>query len=241
MIASQISELEDVADYYKLMAHLLKLISSDTTKRRRRSGDKKMKRLKGILTNGIKKERLDIEDTRYLLSVVLESNPRMFGAHDFLISEKEIVVPEKPKPAPRSQTKEPKTSHPQSNSRTNKPKTPHPQSSITKIKKWGLNTASGFVTVCLYLILSFALLVLGMLLYMLSQYEKPKKRVKKPAPRINSPLTCHQPIIKKTLYVKSSTTNKLTGSRGNKIRGLISKSGVQDIQIERKTGQPTVM
>ena len=52
----------------------------------------------------------------------------------------------------------------------------------------------------------------------------------------------HQPIImRKTIYVKSSTTKKLNGNQGRKIKGLISKSGVENIELKKKTGQPTIM
>jgi len=51
-----------------------------------------------------------------------------------------------------------------------------------------------------------------------------------------------QPIImKKTMYVKSSATKKLNGNQGRKIKGLTSKSGVENIELKKKTGQPTVM
>ena len=46
---------------------------------------------------------------------------------------------------------------------------------------------------------------------------------------------------KKTLYVKSSATKNLNGNQGRKLKGLISKSDVQYIELEKKTGQPTVM
>ena len=49
------------------------------------------------------------------------------------------------------------------------------------------------------------------------------------------------PLEKKTVYVKASVTKKLNGNQGRKIKGLINRSGVQDMQIERKTDQPTVM
>ena len=47
--------------------------------------------------------------------------------------------------------------------------------------------------------------------------------------------------LEKTSYVKASVTKKLNGNQGRKIKGLISKSGVEDIELEKKTGQPTVM
>jgi len=47
--------------------------------------------------------------------------------------------------------------------------------------------------------------------------------------------------LEKTIYVKASVTKKLNGNQGRKIKGLINRSGVHDIQIERKTDQPTVM
>jgi len=46
---------------------------------------------------------------------------------------------------------------------------------------------------------------------------------------------------KKTIYVKLSATKRLNGNQGKKLEGLISKSGVEDIELESKTGQPTVM
>jgi len=49
------------------------------------------------------------------------------------------------------------------------------------------------------------------------------------------------PITKKTIYVKLSATMRLNGNQGRKIEGLRSKSGVEDIKLERKTDQPTVM
>jgi len=50
----------------------------------------------------------------------------------------------------------------------------------------------------------------------------------------------HNPS-EKTIYVKTSVTKKLNGNQGRKIKGLINRSGVEDMQIERKTDQPTVM
>jgi len=47
--------------------------------------------------------------------------------------------------------------------------------------------------------------------------------------------------LEKTIYVKASVTKKLNGNQGRKIKGLISKSGVEGIELEKKTGQPTVM
>ena len=200
MIVSQIFEIEDVADYYKVMAHLLKLISSNTMKRRRRSGET-MKRLKSTLTSGMKKKRLDIEDTRYLISVVLESNPSMFGgAHDFLISEKEIIVPEKNKSAS------------------------HPQMKQSKTEAYQISVF-------------LAISMIGFICLLSYEYVSQRKR----SPKKNSPLSCHQPIMKKIIYVKLSATKRLNGNQGRKINGLINKSGVHDIQIERKTDQPTVM
>jgi len=66
-----------------------------------------------------------------------------------------------------------------------------------------------------------------------------KKKVRKP-PGI-SLLSCHQPKMEKTLYVKLSATKNLNGSQGRKLEGLIIKSGVEDIEMEKKTGQPKVM
>jgi len=204
MIVSQIFEIEDVAEYYKVTSHLLS-ISNNTMKRRRRAGDETMERLKRTLTSGIRKKRLDIDDTRYLLSVVLESNPRMFGAHDFLISEKEIIEPEKPKPAPRSQTnREPKI-------------VLRPQSNITKIKQRGLR-----------LLHHNRVFFVGILLFCVTWV-------------VVGIIISSQKITMKKIYVKSCATKRLNGNQGRKIKGLINKSGVQDIQIERKIDQPTIM
>jgi len=88
------------------------------------------------------------------------------------------------------------------------------------------------------LILLFA--VLGTYLYTTSQYKK-KKKVRKPAPRKSSS-SCHRSVeMKRTIFVKLSATMRLNGNQGRKLEGLINKSGVEDIELERKTDQPTVM
>ena len=84
-----------------------------------------------------------------------------------------------------------------------------------------------FVLVCI---------LLGMYLVYSLLLPQRKKR-KKPARKKIS----QGPITKKTIYVKLSATMRLNGNQGRKIEGLISKSGVEDIELERKTDQPTVM
>jgi len=75
-------------------------------------------------------------------------------------------------------------------------------------------------------------------IYLLS-YEYVSQRKK--SPKKDSRLTCHQPITEKKIYVKLSATKRLNGNQGRKLEGLRNKSGVEDIELERKTGQPTVM
>jgi len=49
------------------------------------------------------------------------------------------------------------------------------------------------------------------------------------------------PIINKMILVKLSATNRLKRNQGRKLKGLINKSGVEDIQIGKKTDQLSVM
>jgi len=72
-----------------------------------------------------------------------------------------------------------------------------------------------------------------------SQRKKSPKKVRKQS-RV-SPLSCHQPKIKKTVYVKLFASKNLNGKQGRRLNGIITKSGVDNIEFERKTGQPTVM
>jgi len=45
------------------------------------------------------------------------------------------------------------------------------------------------------------------------------------------------PIINKMIHVKLSATNRLKRNQGRKLKGLINRSGVEDIQIGKKTDQ----
>jgi len=49
----------------------------------------------------------------------------------------------------------------------------------------------------------------------------------------------HRQFKKKTVYVKSSATKRL--NQGKRLDGIVTRSGVQYIDFERKTGQPTAM
>jgi len=69
----------------------------------------------------------------------------------------------------------------------------------------------------------------------------PKRKKRKKAMKLNPKKISQGPIIKKTIYVKLSATMRLNGNQGRKLEGLINKSGVEDIELERKTDQPTVM
>ena len=46
------------------------------------------------------------------------------------------------------------------------------------------------------------------------------------------------PNKKKTMYVKLSVTKKLNGNQGRKTKGIISQSGVKDIELQRKIEEP---
>jgi len=86
--------------------------------------------------------------------------------------------------------------------------------------------------------ISIGLLYVGFLL--LVNWFVAGKKARKPAPR-KSPLSCHRPKMKKTVYVKLFASKNLNGKQGRRLTGIISKSGVQHIELEKKTGQPTVM
>ena len=97
-------------------------------------------------------------------------------------------------------------------------------------------------------LVTFILVLLGSLVFVLlvmygfSFLLVPKRKKRKKAMKLNpkkSPLLCHQPVIKKTIYVKSFAIKRL--NRGNRLNGIVTGSFAQDIEIERKIDQPTVM
>jgi len=90
--------------------------------------------------------------------------------------------------------------------------------------------------------LTFALVLILLGMYVLHSLQLPKRKRKKamkPVPKKSS----QGPVIKikKMIYVKLSVTKRLNGNQGRKIKGLISKSGVEYIELEKKTGQSMVM
>ena len=107
------------------------------------------------------------------------------------------------------------------------------------LEKKGLDVKFVAAVASVLIVLGMYVLYLLLLPQLLPQRKKRKKAIK-PDPK-KSPLLCHQPMMKKTIYVKLSATKRLNGNQGRKIKGLISKSGVEYIELEKKTGQPTVM
>jgi len=94
----------------------------------------------------------------------------------------------------------------------------------------------------LRIVMSIALLhcvTSGAVTGVISMFKKKKKAMK--APRVSPLLSCHQPKKKKTVYVKLFASKNLNGKQGRRLNGIVAKSGVQYIELEKKTGQPTVM
>jgi len=90
---------------------------------------------------------------------------------------------------------------------------------------------------------TFVLVCILLSMYVVYSLLVPKRKKRKKAMKLNpkkiSLLCRHQPVMKKTIYVKSLATKRL--NQGKRLNGIMTRSRAQDIQIERKTGQPTVM
>jgi len=83
-----------------------------------------------------------------------------------------------------------------------------------------------------HIILFFASAMIGFICVLSNEYASQRKRSPKKSP---------QSLMKKTVYVKLFASKNLNGKQGRRLNGIITKSGVDDIEIEKKTGQPTVM
>jgi len=93
------------------------------------------------------------------------------------------------------------------------------------------------------ILLFFVIAMIGFICLLSHEYVSQRKKSPKKVRKQSgvSPLSCHQPKIKKTVYVKLFASKNLNGKQGRRLNGIITKSGVDNIEFERKTGQPTVM